>query len=83
MYAIFDLQTSDKGIMIIKDPVFKTDNAAYAESKVYDLCSKAVTSSVFVHTILCINEHGQAQFGTPKYFEHIPEPTPEPEPSEE
>ena len=83
MYAVMELRTNDKGIMLIVDPVFKTDNAAYAESKVYDLCSKAVTSSVHVHTVLCINEHGVAQFGTPKFFEHIPKPTPEPEPSEE
>lgn len=83
MYAVMELRTNEKGIMLIVDPVFKTDNAGYAESKVYDLCSKAVTSSVYVHTILCVNEHGQPQFGTPKYFEHITEPTPEPEPSEE
>lgn len=74
MYAVMELRTNENGIMTIVDPVFKTDNAAYAESRVYDLCSKAVTSSVYVNTILCINEHGQACFGTPKYFEHIPEP---------
>lgn len=74
MYAVQELRTNEQGIMQIVDPVFKTDNAAYAESKVYALCSTAATSSVYVHTILCINEHGQPQFGTPKYFEHIPEP---------
>ena len=74
MYAIFEMRTNDQGIMTIVDPIFRTDNAAYAESKVYDLESKAVTSAVYVHTILCVNEHGQPQFGTPKFFEHIPEP---------
>lgn len=73
MFAVFELRTNEQGIMQIADPVFRTDNPAYAESRVYDLESKAVTSSVYVHTILCINEHGQAQFGTPKFFEHIPQ----------
>ncbi len=73
MYAVFEFRTNDQGIMQIVDPVFRTDNPAYAESKVYDLESKAVTSSVYVHTILCVNEHGQPQFGTPKFFEHIPQ----------
>ena len=74
MYAVFEFRTNEQGVMQIVDPVFRTDNPAYAESKVYDLESKAVTSSVYVHTILCVNEHGQPQFGTPKFFEHIPAP---------
>ncbi len=73
MFAVFEFRTNDQGVMQIVDPVFRTDNPAYAESRVYDLESKAVTSSVYIHTILCINEHGQPQFGTPKYFEHIPQ----------
>lgn len=77
MYAVMELRTNENGIMTIVDPVFKTDNAGYAESKVYDLCSKAVTSSVYVHTILCVNEHGHPQFGTPKFFEHIQNPAAE------
>jgi len=77
MYAVQEFRTNGKGIMEIITAL-KTDNPAYAESKVYELCSTAVTSSVYVHTILCVNEHGQSQFGTPKYFEHIPQPEPEP-----
>lgn len=78
MYAVMEMRTNDQGIMTIVDPVFKTDNPTYAESRVYSLCSSAVGSSVYVHTILCVDEHGQSQFGTPKYFEHIPQPEPEP-----
>lgn len=73
MYAVMEMRTNEQGIMTIVDPIFKTDNQTYAESKVYDLCSKAVGSSVYVHTVLCVNEHGQSQFGTPKYFEHVSE----------
>lgn len=70
-----ELRTNEQGIMQIVDPVFKTDNATYAQNKIFALAAAAVGSSVYVHTVLCINEHGQAQFGTPMYFEHIPEPT--------
>ena len=80
MYAVFEFRTNDQGIMQIVDPVFRTDNPAYAQNKIFTLAAGAVGSSVYVHTILCVNEHGVAQFGTPMYFEHIPEPTPEAEP---
>ena len=55
------------------DP-FKTDNPVYAQSKIYTLAAAAVGSSAYVYTILCVNEHGQPQFGTPLFFEHIPQP---------
>lgn len=70
MYAIYEFRTNEKGIMT--DTLLKkTDNAAYAESEVLKAASSAVTSKVYIHTILCINEHGQPQFGTPKVYEHI------------
>lgn len=72
MYAIFEFRTNEQGIMQIVDPVFKTDNPVYAESRVHSLLSAAVGSSVYVHTILCVDEHGTPQFDTPKYYEHIP-----------
>ena len=72
MYAVMEMRTTEQGIMIIVDPVFKTDNAVYAQNKIFTLAAGAVGSSVYVHTILCVNEHGQAQFGTPMFFEHIP-----------
>ena len=71
MYAVMEMRTNEQGIMTIVDPIFKTDNATYAQSRVYSLASSAVGSSVYVHSILCVNEHGQACFGTPMYFEHI------------
>lgn len=71
MYAVMEMRTNDQGIMTIVDPVFKTDNPTYAESKVYALASAAVGSSVYVHTILCVDEHGQSHFDTPKYYEHL------------
>lgn len=74
-----ELRTNEQGIMQIIDPVFKTDNPVYAQNKIYTLAAAAVGSSVFVHTILCINEHGQNCFGTPMCFEHVPEPEPETE----
>ena len=73
MYAVIETRTNEQGIMTIVDPVFKTDNAIYAESRVHTLAAAAVGSSVYVHTILCINEHGQNCFSTPMVFEHIPE----------
>ena len=78
MYAVMELRTNEQDIMQIVDPVFKTDNPIYAQNKIFTLAASAVGSSVYVHTILCVNEHGQSQFGTPKYFEHIPQPEPEP-----
>lgn len=77
MYAVIEMRTNAEGIMTIVDPIFRTDNATYAQSRVYSLASSAVGSSVYVHSILCVNEHGQPQFGTPMYFEHIPEPSEE------
>ena len=78
MYAVYEFRTNENGIMT-DTLALKTDNPVYAQSKIYDLASKAVGSSVYVHTILCINEHGQTQFGTPMYFEHLTEPEPETE----
>lgn len=72
MYAVYEFRTNDQGIM--QDILaIKTPNPTYAQSKIYELASAAVGSSVYVHTILCVNEHGQSCFGTPMYFEHIPE----------
>ena len=73
MYAVMELRTNEQGIMTIVDPVFKTDNPVYAQNRIFTLAAGAVGSSVYVHAILCINEHGQPQFGTPMYFEHIPQ----------
>jgi len=82
MYAVYEFRTNENGIMT-DTLALKTDNPVYAQSKIYDLASKAVGSSVYVHTILCVDEHGHQQFGTPMYFEHIPEPEPtEPEVTE-
>ncbi len=70
MYAVYEFRTNENGIM--NDILaLKTDNPVYAQSKIYDLASKAVGSSVYVHTILCVSEHGQPMFGTPLYFEHL------------
>lgn len=74
MYAVMELRTNEQGIMTIVDPVFKTDNPVYAQNRIYTLAAGAVASNVFVHTVLCINEHGQSCFGTPMYFEHIQNP---------
>lgn len=74
MYAVMELRTNEQGTMTIVDPVFKTDDPVYAQNRIFTLAAGAVGSSLYVHTILCINEHGQPQFGTPMYFEHIPEP---------
>lgn len=71
MYAVMELRTNEQGIMQIVDPVFKTANPVYAQNKIYTLAAAAVGSSVYVHTILCINEHGQTCFNTPMAFEHI------------
>ena len=71
MYAVMELRTNAEGTMQIVDPIFRTDNDAYAQNKIFTLAAAAVGSAVYVHTILCIDEHGKAQFGTPMVFEHI------------
>lgn len=73
MYAVYEFRTNDQGIMT-DTLALKTPNSTYAQSKIYELAAAAVGSAVYVHTILCVNEHGQPQFGTPMYFEHIPQP---------
>lgn len=73
MYAVIETRTNEQGIMTIVDPIFRTDNAVYAQNKIYTLAASAVASNVYVHTVLCVDEHGNACFGTPMYFEHIPE----------
>lgn len=72
MYAVYEFRTNEEGIMA-DNLALKTPNQTYAQSKIYELAAAAVGSSVYVHTILCVDEHGRAQFGTPLYFEHISE----------
>lgn len=74
MYAVYEFRTNENGVMT-DNLAMKTPNETYAQSKVYELASQAVGSSVYVHTILCVDEHGNAKFGTPLYFEHVPEQT--------
>lgn len=74
MYAVFEFRTNAEGVMQIIDPVFRTPNPAYAQNKIYTLAAGAVGSSVYVHTILCVDEHGRPCFGTPMFFEHPTEP---------
>ena len=70
MYAIYEFRTSEQGIMT-DELKMKTPNPVYAQSKIFELASAAVASQVYVHTILCVNEHGAACFNIPMYFEHI------------
>lgn len=73
MYAVYEFRSNEQGVMT-DTLALKTPNPTYAQSKIYELASAAVGSSVYVHTILCVNEHGQNCFNTPLYFEHIPQP---------
>lgn len=73
MYAVFEFRTNEQGVMQIVDPVFRTDNPVYAQNKIFTLAAGAVGSQVHVHTILCVDEHGQRCFDTPMCFEHVPE----------
>lgn len=72
MFAIYEFRTNEQGIMT-DELKMKTPNPIYAQSKIFELAASAVASQVYVHTILCVNEHGAAQFNTPMYFEHIGE----------
>ena len=72
MYAVYEFRTNDQGVMV-DALALKTPNPVYAQSKIYELAAAAVGSSVYIHAILCVNEHGQPQFGTPLYFEHSSE----------
>lgn len=73
MYAVLEIRTNEAGTMQIVDPIFRTDNPTYAQNKIFTLAAAAVGSSVYVHTILCVDEHGRACFDTPMCFEHIPD----------
>jgi hypothetical protein len=72
MYAVYEFRTNEQGIMT-DTLALKTPNSTYAQSKIYELAAAAVGSSVYVHTILCVDEHGDSKFGTPLYFEHASE----------
>jgi hypothetical protein len=76
MYAVYEFRTDANGIMQTLEP-FKTPNPVYAQNKIFTLAAAAVGSDVYVHTILCVDEHGKPCFNTPMYFEHIPEETEE------
>lgn len=73
MYAVFEFRTNEQGVMQTLDP-FKTDSPVYAQNKIFTLAASAVASNVYVHTILCVDEHGRPCFNTPMYFEHPTEP---------
>jgi hypothetical protein len=72
MYAVYEFRTNAEGVMQTLEP-FKTPNPVYAQNKIFTLAAGAVGSEVYVHTILCVDEHGRACFNTPLYFEHIPD----------
>lgn len=76
MYAVFEFRTNADGVMT-DNLAMKTPNPVYAQNKIFTLAAGAVGSDVYVHTILCVDEHGRTCFNTPLYFEHIPEETEE------
>lgn len=71
MYIITEYQTTN-GVTTITPAITKTDKAE-AESAFLMSCAAACVSSVEVHTVLCMDEHGNNCFGSPKYYEHIAE----------
>lgn len=68
MYIIHEIQTTN-GTTAITPAVTKTDRAE-AESAFLMACAAACISTVGVHTVICTDEHGNACFGSPKYWEH-------------
>lgn len=68
MYIITEYQTTN-GRTAVTPAVTKTDPAE-AESAYLLTCSSACISAVEVHTVLCMDEHGNPCFGSPKYYEH-------------
>lgn len=71
MYIITEYQTTN-GATSVTPAVTKTGKAE-AESAFLLACAAACVSSVEVHTVLCLDEHGNNYFGSPKYYEHITE----------
>ena len=71
MYAIFEIQTNDKGVAVFT-PIEQKINSAQAESSFLMRKASACVSEVYIHTVICIDEHGNNCFGSPAYYEHIP-----------
>lgn len=69
MYIIQELQTNNN--VTILTPAITENDPQEAESKFLLACSYAVKSNVQVHTVICIDEHGNNCFGSPKYYEHL------------
>lgn len=70
MYIIQEMQTTGNSTALV--PAITKSDAQEAESKFLLACSYAVKSTVEVHTVICVDEHGNHCFGSPKYYEHLP-----------
>lgn len=71
MYILQEMQTTGGVTALV--PAITEPDVKEAESKFLLACSYAVKSSVEVHTVICVDEHGNNCFGSPKYYEHLPE----------
>lgn len=69
MYIITEYQTT-KGVTAVTPAITKTDPAE-AESAFLMASAAACISPVEVHTVLCMDEHGNSYFGSPKFYEHL------------
>lgn len=69
MYIIQEIQTNN-GASAVSAAIAKSDKAN-AEATFLTKCAAACESSVEIHTVLCVDEHGNNCFGSPKYYEHI------------
>lgn len=71
MYIIQEMQTTNNQTALV--PAVTENDPQEAESKFLLACSYAVKSTVDVHTVICVDEHGNDHFGSPKFYEHISE----------
>ena len=69
MYIIQEIQTT--GNQTAVTPAITKADKAEAESAFLMSAAAACVSQVEVHTVICVDEHGNNCFGSPKYYEHI------------
>lgn len=78
MYYIIELQSNEDGTSGIT--TFSNSDKNQALSKFHEILMYAAVSSVYIHTVLVINEEGRII--AKNSFRHSIQPEPEPEPEQ-
>jgi len=76
MYILLEMQTNGTQTALVPPTTYSDKNEA--ESAFYHKVGYAAVSTVNVHSVVLLDEHGNVALS--KYYEHNTEPEPAPEP---